>query len=72
MILKKRTSQFCNFHKDWGRVTDMCRALKNQIENHIDKRNLSHFCNGIKSIVGPVACLVPPTRNVINIVFAKI
>lgn len=69
---KKQTCQLCEFHKYQGHINDMCRALKNKIQDHVDKGNLSPQCKGGKPIIGSLTYLIPPTRTMINVVIAKI
>nr|GEZ48966.1 reverse transcriptase domain-containing protein [Tanacetum cinerariifolium] len=47
MISKARdTSKYCEFHQDYGHDTNICRELKNQIEEVVKSGKLAHLIKG--------------------------
>ncbi|GJV89977.1 hypothetical protein Tco_1533915 [Tanacetum coccineum] len=49
MISKARDmSKYCEFHQDYGHNTNVCRELKNQIEEVVKSGKLAHLIKGIK------------------------
>ncbi|XP_077230132.1 uncharacterized protein LOC143863333 [Tasmannia lanceolata] len=61
-----REDQFCDYHRNTGHITDRCLALKHQIQNMIDRKELSiELPNVTRNPLPTHAMPPPPSVNVI-------
>ncbi|XP_077246134.1 uncharacterized protein LOC143886015 [Tasmannia lanceolata] len=61
-----REDQFCDYHRNSGHITDRCLALKHQIQNMIDRKELSiELPNVTRNPLPTHAMPPPPSVNVI-------
>ncbi|XP_077222136.1 uncharacterized protein LOC143855979 [Tasmannia lanceolata] len=61
-----REDQFCDYHRNTGHITDRCLALKHQIQNMIDRKELPiELPNVTRNPLLTHAMSPPPSVNVI-------
>ncbi|XP_077249223.1 uncharacterized protein LOC143888679 [Tasmannia lanceolata] len=61
-----REDQFCDYHRNTGHITDRCLALKHQIQNMIDRKELSIELPNVTRNPLPTHAMPPPSSvNVI-------
>ncbi|XP_077252534.1 uncharacterized protein LOC143891925 [Tasmannia lanceolata] len=61
-----REDQFCDYHRNTGHITDRCLALKHQIQNMIDRKELAiELPNVTRNPLPTHAMPPPPSVNVI-------
>ncbi|XP_077251896.1 uncharacterized protein LOC143891141 [Tasmannia lanceolata] len=64
-----REDQFCDYHRNTGHITDRCLALKHQIQNMIDRKELSIELPNVTRNPLPTHAMPPPSS--VNVICAE-
>ncbi|XP_077252041.1 uncharacterized protein LOC143891332 [Tasmannia lanceolata] len=64
-----REDQFCDYHRNTGHITDRCLALKHQIQNMIDRKELSIQLPNVTRNPLPTHAMPPPSS--VNVICAE-
>ncbi|XP_077222805.1 uncharacterized protein LOC143856462 isoform X2 [Tasmannia lanceolata] len=64
-----REDQFCDYHRNTGHITDRCLALKHQIQNMIDRKELSIELPNVTRNPLPTHVMPPPPS--VNVICAE-
>ncbi|XP_077211881.1 uncharacterized protein LOC143847087 [Tasmannia lanceolata] len=64
-----REDQFCDYHRNMSHITDRCLALKHQIQNMIDRKELAIELPNVTRNPLPTHAMPPPPS--VNVICAK-
>ncbi|XP_077223026.1 uncharacterized protein LOC143856648 [Tasmannia lanceolata] len=64
-----RENEFCDYHRNTGHITDRCLALKHQIQNMIDRKELSIELPNVTRNPLPTHAMPPPSS--VNVICAE-